>query len=264
MDENSRNVVEYYTNTYGEDGRLTRRPQARLEWTRTLELLRATLPAAPARVLDVGGGPGAYARALAADGHRVRLVDLVPSHVALAAAGSPPIDAAVGDARDLPEPTDLYDATLLLGPLYHLLHAPDRRQALREAARVTRPGGVVIAAAISRFAGAIDFASTARLTEVDVEMARALLVDGVNDPRSPFTPAYFHRAEELAAECESAGLTNVVIHGVEGPAWPAAEAAVHGPLAAPIFTAALELARLYSTEAALVGASAHLLAVARS
>ncbi|GHJ47054.1 hypothetical protein Cs7R123_43960 [Catellatospora sp. TT07R-123] len=30
----------------------------RLEWERTYELLQRWLPAAPARVLDVGGGPG--------------------------------------------------------------------------------------------------------------------------------------------------------------------------------------------------------------
>ena len=39
-----------------------------------------------------------------------------------------------------------YDITLLLGPLYHLYTKEDKRQALREAIRVTRPGGVIFAA----------------------------------------------------------------------------------------------------------------------
>ncbi|WP_433649951.1 hypothetical protein ACQP2C_25965 [Micromonospora zamorensis] len=50
---------------------------------------------------------------------------------------------------------------------------------------------------------------------------------------------------------------------MEGPAWSAAEAAAGGPAQDAVFAAALDLARLYSTEPALIGASAHLLAVGR-
>lgn len=260
MDRQTREIVEYYTDHYREDVRLTGRPQARLERTRTVELLRELLPAAPARVLDVGGGPGAYARVLAAAGHRVRLIDIVPDHVAQAAAGDPPVDAAVGDARELPEPDGRYDATLLLGPLYHLVRADDRVRALREAVRVTRPGGRIVAAAISRFAGPMDFAATGRLTDTVVAEARELLTDGVNDRGTGFTHAYFHRVGELLAECRAAGLNDVVVHGVEGPAWTAAEAAVHGPLAETVFAQALALARVCSAEPDLVPASCHLLA----
>jgi ubiquinone/menaquinone biosynthesis C-methylase UbiE len=260
VDQHSSDIVEYYTVRYSEDARLDARPQARLERTRTMELLRDLLPPPPARVLDVGGGTGEYARALVAAGHQVRLVDLVPSHVAHAAVGQPPVDAVVADARELPEDDDHYDATLLLGPLYHLVQSADRLKALCEAARVTRPGGRVVAAAISRFAGPIDFAATGRLTEAVIQEARALLTDGVNDPHSNFTPAYFHRVEELIDECRGAGLTEVVVHGLEGPAWTAAEAAANGPLAEVVFTGALNLARVYTSEPALIATSAHLLA----
>lgn len=78
--------------------------------------------------------------------------------------------------------------TLLLGPLYHLIDPADRAAALTEAVRVTRPGGLVAAAAISRHA--------------------ALLYD----PQG-FTNAHFHRAGELAAELEWAGLDGVVVYG---------------------------------------------------
>ena len=260
MDQQSTDIIEHYTVRYQEDARLDARPQARLERIRTLELLAELLPPPPVRVLDVGGGTGVYARALAAAGHQVRLVDLVPSHVAQAAGGEPPVDAVVGDARDLPEDSDRYDVTLLFGPLYHLVHAEDRVRALREAVRVTRPGGRVVVAAISRFAGPIDFAATGRLTPSAVEEARVLLTDGVNDPRSHFRPAYFHRVEELVAECGAGGLTDLVVHGVEGPAWSAVEGAANGPLAETVFAGALDLARIYSSEPALAAASAHLLA----
>ncbi|NYH42085.1 SAM-dependent methyltransferase [Micromonospora jinlongensis] len=172
-------------------------------------------------------------------------------------------DARVADARALPDTDGGYDAALLLGPLYHLVRRADRLRALREAVRVTRPGGHVVAAAISRFAGPLDFAATGRLDEHLLDEARTLLTDGTNDLRTGFTHAYFHRVEEITDECLAAGLTDVVVHGVEGPAWPAAEAAAGGPAQDAVFAAALDLARLYSTEPALIGASAHLLAAGR-
>ena len=47
----------------------------RMEWERTLELLERWLPPAPARVLDIGGGPGRYAAWLAERGYTVQLLD---------------------------------------------------------------------------------------------------------------------------------------------------------------------------------------------
>ena len=64
--------------------------------------------------------------------------------------------ATLGDARKLAFPDRSADAVLLLGPLYHLTERADRLAALREARRVLRPGGVVFAAAISRFASLLD------------------------------------------------------------------------------------------------------------
>jgi SAM-dependent methyltransferase len=253
-------IVEYYSRHFREDQRLDARPQARLERIRTTELLAELLPPPGARVLDVGGGPGGYARVLAVAGYHVRLLDLTPTHVEQARAGDPPIDAAVADARALPEIDGGYDATLLLGPLYHLTDPVDRLAALREAVRVTRPGGRVLVAAISRFAGPMDFTAVGKWEAGMRARAVALRTDGVHDIRIGFTHAYFHRAAELVAECRTAGLADVVVHGVEGPAWPAADAAADTPRAATVFAGALELARIYSTEPTLIMTSAHLLA----
>jgi SAM-dependent methyltransferase len=260
VDQRIAEIVGFYT-AYDEAGRLDRRPSFQLERIRTLELLEQHLPPAPASILDVGGGPGAYARPLLAAGHRVRLVDLVPAHVEQARAGQPPVDAVLGDARDLPEPDEAYDATLLLGPLYHLQERDDRLRALREAVRVTRPGGVVVAAAISRFAGPVDFAITGRLTPAIVEESRQILADGINNPGTGFTHAYFHRVDELVAECREAGLTAVRVHGLEGPAWAAAESTAGTPAGPAVFDGALKLARICGTDPEIVAASAHLLAI---
>src|SRR6185503_19281174 len=136
--------------------------QGALEFARTQVLLERYLPAPPAVIADVGGGPGRYAVWLAEHGYRVHLVDPVPLHVeqariaARGRQGAALAGAEVGDARALRLPNESADAVLLLGPLYHLPERNERLQALAEARRVCRQGGVIIAAAISRFASTLD------------------------------------------------------------------------------------------------------------
>lgn len=43
-------------------------------------------------------------------------------------------------------PDNRYDITLLLGPLYHLYNKEDKQQAIREAIRITKQGGIIFAA----------------------------------------------------------------------------------------------------------------------
>ncbi|MEO3781356.1 methyltransferase domain-containing protein [Micromonospora sp. B11E3] len=254
-------IVRYYTDVYTEADRLHRTPQGRLEFARTTELLARSLPPAPATVLDVGGGPGAYAGWLAAYGYRVRLLDLVPAHAAAARRNHPAVPAGVADARRLPLAGGCADATLLLGPLYHLTDRKDRVAALREAARVTRPGGPVMAAAISRSTQIIDLARQGRVDEVTRAAVLATHATGVNDPRTGFTTAYFHRPEELVAEFAAAGLPAPRLYGVEGPLWPLLDALDVGP-AERLFRDAVDCARAVESDPAVLGASCHLLAVA--
>ena len=76
-------ILAYYEQGR-EDARL-RSGIGRLEFLRTQDILRRLLPAAPARILDIGGGSGIHAAWLAEDGHQVELLDPVPLHVTLAA-----------------------------------------------------------------------------------------------------------------------------------------------------------------------------------
>jgi len=80
----------------------------------------------------------------------VHVIDPVAHHVETAAALAD-VTAEVGDACHLSAAADSVDAVLLLGPLYHLPAAQDRETAIREARRVLRAGGVLVAAAISRY-----------------------------------------------------------------------------------------------------------------
>jgi SAM-dependent methyltransferase len=235
-----------------------------VEFIRTKEILERFLPASPARVLDVGGGPGAYAEWLAERGDAVRLVDATPLHVAQAAklsAGR--FEAVEGDATQLDEPDRTYDVVLLLGPLYHLIERAARLTALREAQRVLRPGGLLAAAAISRFAPIFD--ALVRGVTRDPEMrvrAEQELIDGRHF--SPpgvqlFTTAYFHRVEELEAEVTEAGFALDAVYGVEGPGWLRYETLDDDAAREDV----LAVARMLEREPTVMGMSAHLLAIAR-
>lgn len=257
-------VQEYYAGRTGwdEHSRLTAgTAQGPVEHIRTQELVRQRL-APGARVLDVGGATGAHAAPLAADGYDVLLVDPVPAQVERAAAHGT-FEARVGDARDLaavgPELADgSFDAVLLLGPLYHLATREDRLRALREAVRVTRPGGTVAAAAITRLAALVgggyeQFAPSAW---------QAVLEHGAAPDDIPFPAAHFHDAAELAAEAAEAGLADVVVHGIEGPAGGALERVpLDAPEAPELIQAALTLARSLSTTPGVPDMSQHILVV---
>jgi ubiquinone/menaquinone biosynthesis C-methylase UbiE len=236
----------------------------RLEMLRTQVLLERYLPAPPAVVLDVGGGPGAYAVWLAGLGFDVVLVDPVELHVEQARAAGV-ARASVGDARELPFADASADAVLLLGPLYHLTEAEDRRRALSEARRVLRPGGVVAAAAISRFASAIDGLAKDLVSDPQFErIVEADLVDGrhINPTRNPgwFTTAYFHLPDDLADEVRDAGFELTTLAAIEGiGAWLGdVDDWLDDP---PRRDALLRSIARVETAPSLLGASPHLLAV---
>ncbi len=125
----------------------------RVEYSRTVEIVGRTLPPPGAVVADIGGGPGRYTDWLIGAGYQVIHRDVVADHVdQVIRRHGERVDAALGDARALDLADDSVDVVLLLGPLYHLEHQQDRLKSLAEARRVVRSGGVVHAAAITRWA----------------------------------------------------------------------------------------------------------------
>jgi SAM-dependent methyltransferase len=248
------------------------RGAGRLELARTQELLRRFLPPAPAVVYDVGGGSGIYGCWLAALGYEVHLLDFMPLHVEQARQASarqpehPLASAEVGDARRLPRADSSVDAVLLLGPLYHLTERT-QRLAAREAARVVRPGGAVLAAAISRFASTLDGLFTGVIDDpAFAAIAQRDLADGQhrNPTANPhyFTTAYLHHPTELKGEMDSAGLHHEATLGIEGPGWmlPNLDTAWDQPERRERL---LAVVRALEADASIIGASAHLLACGR-
>jgi S-adenosylmethionine-dependent methyltransferase len=111
-------------------------------------------------VADIGVGVGHYAQLLAERGCQLHLVDisqrlLDASSVRLQAAGHADalLDAVAASATDLGHlESGSCDVVLMLGPLYHLVSLEERQQAIREATRVLKPGGLLYAAGINRLA----------------------------------------------------------------------------------------------------------------
>ena len=195
------------------------------------------------------------------DGHDVEIVDIVPGHVERARARG--FVAREGDARDLPYEDHSFDVVLLLGPLYHLIGAPDRAMALAEARRVLRPNGLVAAAAVTRIAVALDYLRKGRLHTADaLAMAARIVSNGHDDSGFGAGIFYFHTVEELREELLAAGFVDVSVRGVEGPAWPLIDPAC--PPDDPLIAQVAAIAEMADGDDTLAGASSHLLALARS
>jgi ubiquinone/menaquinone biosynthesis C-methylase UbiE len=257
-------IVTFYTETINEAERLTVSADGRLELVRTQELLRRFLPPAPARILDVGGGPGIHARWLIEDGYTVHLVDPIPRHIEQAEQTGATVE--LGDARHLTAEDASYDVVLLLGPLYHLLERADRDQALAEAYRVLKPGALIGAAGINKYASLFEHTAFAHLHREPVQKSIGkILATKTHDGKKAFTAAYFHGAEQLRDEVAAVGFTNAEVFGVEGPAWSLLAATERHTgqtlIGSEMFESALTAARMAEPYPELLAASSHLLAV---
>jgi SAM-dependent methyltransferase len=113
---------------------------------RRLEMLRRYIPLEDARVLDIGCGLGAYVRRFSDFTARAYGMDIDHSRCALGASrGVHGLTVGVGEA--LPFAGGVFDGVLLNEVIEHVT---DDRETLREALRVTRPGGRVVIFAPNR------------------------------------------------------------------------------------------------------------------
>ncbi len=266
-------VLAYYGAEFDEGNRLFGRSgQGALEFERTQLIVRDRVPAG-SRIIDIGGGAGVHAAALAGRGDEVLLIDPVPRHVEAANAHGT-FTAMRGDARSLPVDDHGFDAALLLGPLYHLVDRQDRLRAWGEAIRVVRPGGWVFAAGVSRLSAmawvtvigpSIALATTGVPTGRSPmpEAWRRIIEDGAGE-LSPagFPGGHVHLADDLEQEALDAGLRDVRTVGLEGPGALALEVSrTHDP---HLIAAARTLAEAYESQPGLRDLSPHLLAMGRT
>ena len=268
-DEMVNEIISYYSKSYDESERLTD-GFGQLERARTEELITRFLPEKPAVILDVGGATGIYSFFMASLGYEVHLVDIVHKHIEQARSKSQEAGMSVlssmrvGDARALGFPDESADVVIMHGPLYHLTEIKDRHLALSEAWRVLRPKGILLAFAVTRYAGAIYGITKEHIYDADYRrmIEREIKTGNRTNPPEGITTllsAYFHLPKELCHELEAVKFKCETVLGVVGPAWlvPQIDTAWGDPAKRE---AMMEMARLLENEPVL---GPRLLAVGR-
>jgi len=220
-------ITKYYSNEVEKD-RLEKE-FFKLEGIRTQEIITRFLTKIPMTIADIGGGAGFYAFWLQAAGHHVSLIDLSSKNIELAneysrKTGIQLTKCQAGDATKLAIPAEQFDLVLLLGPLYHLVNKEERIKALTEAKRIVKPGGLVLAAVISRYASLFD--GFKRDLVADDRFEKILINDlntgiHLNETENPeyFTTAYFHEPAEIKLEVIESGLLLKELIAVESFGW---------------------------------------------
>jgi len=133
-------VEREYATEHGLQGR-----RAAYQWSTGPDapelVFQAVAEVAPARVLEVGCGPGELAERIQRElGASVVAIDISPRMVELARARG--VDARMGDAQSLPFGDGKFDCVVAAWMLYHV---PSVERALAECARVLSLGGRFVA-----------------------------------------------------------------------------------------------------------------------
>ena len=140
-------LTRAYTN-FNEDTRLASQ-SGQVEFLTTMRYIERYLEPGM-RVLEIGAATGRYSLAIARKGYDVTAIELVQHNIDVFRKKMQPedkVDLQQGNALDLSRFADgSFDIALLLGPMYHLHTQEDQSRALREALRVTKPGGLLFAA----------------------------------------------------------------------------------------------------------------------
>lgn len=140
-------LANYYTG-YDEDGRL-RSKHGMVEFLTTMRYVQRYLRPGM-RIMEIGAATGRYSHELARQGYMVDAVELLEHNIELFEQNTIPgekVTVRQGNAMDLSAFEDeIYDITLLLGPMYHLFSREDKLKALGEAIRVTKKDGIVFVA----------------------------------------------------------------------------------------------------------------------
>lgn len=170
------------------------------------------------RVADIGAGTGRYSVALAEEGYDVTAVELVRYNLGILRqkAGSS-VKAIQGNAMDLKKlESGCFDVTLLFGPMYHLFTFEDKKKALSEAKRITKPGGVILVAYCMNEYGVITYGFKERHVLECMEEGR--LTQDFRTVSSPAELYDYMRLEDISRLNGAVGLKRIKIISPDGPA----------------------------------------------
>ncbi|MDO5316894.1 MAG: class I SAM-dependent methyltransferase [bacterium] len=270
-------IYDFYNNG-AEIGRLER-GLGIVEFHRTKEILSRYIESGKV-IYDIGGGIGMYAAWLAKKGNEVHLIELAENAVEYAKANMMQdcqFIAETGNALQVNRPDESADVVLLMGPQYHLRDRGERLQSLREAFRMLKKGGLLVAAAISKFS------SMTWALSVYGEKKNQNLMEFLDDPvffnmiKGEMTtgdhirPAeyprfiaesYFTISEEMKSEITEVGFAVDKAIAVEGCIWFTPHLAEKWEDKASR-ERLLDIVRLTESEPEMMGMSPHFLVVSR-
>ena len=251
--------IERHYNKHPEDLRLLRR-HGIVEFETTMHHLHRFLRPG-FRLLDIGAGTGRYTSALMAEGYEVKAVELVRRNIDVFLKREPTADVVQGDARHMPFlPSASADITLLLGPLYHLIGDDEKLQALTEAKRVTKPGGLIFVAYLMNEYSILSYC-------FDEDRISGLMergaVDGDFHIQADADELYdYVRLEDIDRLDKLAGLERVTIFSPDGPADYMRTRL--NQMSDETFARFLEYQKSVSERADLMGAGSHVVDVVKA
>ena len=214
-------LIAYY-NKYNEDKRLTT-PYGRVEYLTTLRYIdRFIAGRVHLSILEAGAATGRYSLELAARGHDVTAVDPVRHSIGILKQKASRegllenVKAYVGDVRKLRKVTDAsQDIVLLLGPMYHLFTEEDKVEALKEGARVLKPGGKLFAAYIMNEFAVVTYGF--HEGHVLESLASGKLDENFHVRNTEEDLFSFDRLEDIDRYRRAAGLRRVLTVSQDGP-----------------------------------------------
>ena len=218
-------IKKYYKN-FDEKNRLINDNSGKLEFYMTMSILKEYLPK-NARILDLGGGAGAYSFPLAKDGYEVYLADLseeLINHAKLQKNEEKLdnlISCDVVNAIDLSQYSDnQFDVVLLFGPLYHLLDESERTKCVKETSRVLKEGGIIFASFIPYLSGSIAIIDRyfRHPEQVNVDNLNEVFNSGRfnNDSEKGFQEGYYPRSREIEELFSQNGFKKKLIRSIRG------------------------------------------------
>ena len=209
--------LEQYYNKFCEEKRLDRR-HGQVEYIITMKYIHNYLERFQSpRIIDIGAGTGRYSVQLADEGYDVTAVELVKYNLGILKSKGSSVKAYQGNALKLSRFADAsFDLALLFGPLYHLYTMEDKVQALKEAARVTKPGGYILAAYCMNEYGVLMYGFRDGNVKECLEDGR--LTRDFHCTSKPRDLYDYVRLEDIDCLNQEAGLKRIQIIAPDGPA----------------------------------------------
>jgi S-adenosylmethionine-dependent methyltransferase len=265
MIDDINDIAAYYNREFEREQ--TRLDRHQLEHDLTWRFLNQYLPLV-GNILEIGAATGSYTLELAKKGYALTSVDISKTSIEKCKKSlvhenlDNRVKLVVADARDLHDVTEKeFDAVLLMGPLYHLVHLADRKLALKEAYDRLRKGGVIFSAFISRFGIMGDLIKNVPDWIEDQDEVRSVLEIGRDPDHFPGEGfrGYFANVSEIAPLHEEIGFETVTEAAVE-PAISSDDES-YNKLEGKQRELWLDLFYKMSTEKSIIGASRHILYV---